>query len=260
MKKIILALAALYLTMGCVSCKQNKKLEEVTNLLAINFVKMGKYQPNGPGFSPDTMCYEGKDVLIRMAVDKDVSLVPNFSFDKWIKPYVIGSLFSNGVNTIVLGKSLDTKEGGSPEEDYFKLMEQSGAQFKVVVKTSKGDKTYTISPSEATRFMKMSHEEHNLCAASGVFIAQIHEFKTNGVVKNVKIEGNVCCIDLIIDEEKFVSKLETMPAILGYVILNNLELKINNTVIPKEEVKKKWDEAKVSMSITPQEEKGNNMA
>ena len=80
-------------------------------------------------------------------------------------------------------------------------------------------------------------------------------------MKDVKIEGNVCSIDLMIDEKQFVSKLETMPAILGYVILNNLELKVNGTIIPKEDVKKEWDEGKqVLFNNPPQDEKGNNVA
>ncbi|MBR2146344.1 MAG: hypothetical protein IJ925_02680 [Muribaculaceae bacterium] len=261
MKKILLTLAVLTLALGFVSCGKNKKLQETTDLLAISFAKLGKYPTNGSGFGPDSMCYDGKDVVLTLSVQKDVAPIPNFSFDKWIKPYAISTLLGNGINTFVLGKTLETKQGGNPSEDYLKLMEENGAQFKVVVKTTAGTKTYVITPEEAKKLLAMPKEDHALFAASSVFIAQIHEFKVNKVVKDVKIEGNVCSIDLMIDEKQFVSKLETMPAILGYVILNNLELKVNGTIIPKENVKKEWDEGKqVLFNNPPQDEKGNNVA
>lgn len=261
MKKIMLTLAVLTLALGIVSCGKNKKLQETTDLLAISFAKLGKYPTNGSGFGPDSMCYDGKDVVLTFAVEKAVAPIPNFSFDKWIKPYAISTLLGNGINTFVLGKTLETKQGGNPSEDYLKLMEENGAQFKVVVKTTAGTKTYVITPEEAKKLLAMPKEDHALFAASSVFIAQIHEFKVNKVVKDVKIEGNVCSIDLMIDEKQFVSKLETMPAILGYVILNNLELKVNGTIIPKEDVKKEWDEGKqVLFNNPPQDEKGNNVA
>lgn len=261
MKKILLTLAVLTLALGFVSCGKNKKLQETTDLLAISFAKLGKYPTNGSGFGPDSMCYDGKDVVLTLSVQKDVAPIPNFSFDKWIKPYAISTLLGNGINTFVLGKTLETKQGGNPSEDYLKLMEENGAQFKVVVKTTAGTKTYVITPEEAKKLLAMPKEDHALFAASSVFIAQIHEFKVNKVVKDVKIEGNVCSIDLMIDEKQFVSKLETMPAILGYVILNNLELKVNGTIIPKEDVKKEWDEGKqVLFNNPPQDEKGNNVA
>ena len=261
MKKILLTLAVLTLALGFVSCGKNKKLQETTDLLAISFAKLSKYPTNGSGFGPDSMCYDGKDVVLTLSVQKDVAPIPNFSFDKWIKPYAISTLLGNGINTFVLGKTLETKQGGNPSEDYLKLMEENGAQFKVVVKTTAGTKTYVITPEEAKKLLAMPKEDHALFAASSVFIAQIHEFKVNKVVKDVKIEGNVCSIDLMIDEKQFVSKLETMPAILGYVILNNLELKVNGTIIPKEDVKKEWDEGKqVLFNNPPQEEKGNNVA
>lgn len=261
MRNIILALAVLTLALGFVSCGKNKKLQETTDLLAISFAKLGKYPTNGSGFGPDSMCYDGKDVVLTLSVQKDVAPIPNFSFDKWIKPYAISTLLGNGINTFVLGKTLETKQGGNPSEDYLKLMEENGAQFKVLVKTTAGTKTYVITPEEAKKLLAMPKEDHALFAASSVFIAQIHEFKVNKVVKDVKIEGNVCSIDLMIDEKQFVSKLETMPAILGYVILNNLELKVNGTIIPKEDVKKEWDEGKqVLFNNPPQEGNGNNVA
>ena len=261
MKKILLTLAVLTLALGFVSCGKNKKLQETTDLLAISFAKLGKYPTNGSGFGPDSMCYDGKDVVLTLSVQKDVAPIPNFSFDKWIKPYAISTLLGNGLNNFVLGKTLETKQGGNPSEDYLKLMEENGAQFKVVVKTTAGTKTYVITPEEAKKLLAMPKEDHALFAASSVFIAQIHEFKVNKVVKDVKIEGNVCSIDLMIDEKQFVSKLETMPAILGYVILNNLELKVNGTIIPKEDVKKEWDEGKqVLFNNPPQEGNGNNVA
>lgn len=261
MKKILLTLAVLTLALGFASCGKNKKLQETTDLLAISFAKLGKYPTNGSGFGPDSMCYDGKDVVLTLSVQKDVAPIPNFSFDKWIKPYAISTLLGNGINTFVLGKTLETKQGGNPSEDYLKLMEENGAQFKVVVKTTAGTKTYVITPEEAKKLLAMPKEDHALFAASSVFIAQIHEFKVNKVVKDVKIEGNVCSIDLMIDEKQFVSKLETMPAILGYVILNNLELKVNGTIIPKEDVKKEWDEGKqVLFNNPPQEGNGNNVA
>ena len=261
MRNIILALAVLTLALGFVSCGKNKKLQETTDLLAISFAKLGKYPTNGSGFGPDSMCYDGKDVVLTLSVQKDVAPIPNFSFDKWIKPYAVSTLLGNGLNNFVLGKTLETKQGGNPSEDYLKLMEENGAQFKVVVKTTAGTKTYVITPEEAKKLLAMPKEDHALFAASSVFIAQIHEFKVNKVVKDVKIEGNVCSIDLMIDEKQFVSKLETMPAILGYVILNNLELKVNGTIIPKEDVKKEWDEGKqVLFNNPPQDEKGNNVA
>lgn len=261
MRNILLTLAVLTLALGFASCGKNKKLQETTDLLAISFTKMGKLQSNGPGFGPDSMCYDGKDVVLTFAVEKAVAPIPNFSFDKWIKPYAVSTLLGNGLNNFVLGKTLETKQGGSPSEDYLKLMEESGAQFKVVVKTATGDKSYMITPAEAKKLLDQPKENHALFAASSVFIAQIHEFKVNNVIKDVKIEGNVCSIDLMIDEKQFVSKLETMPAILGYVILNNLELKVNGTIIPKEDVKKEWDEGKqVLFNNPPQEGNGNNVA
>ena len=260
MKKTLFALLVLSLSFGLISCEKNKKFNEATEILATSFVNLGKFQQKGTGFAPDTMCYDGKDVLVKLAVEKDVAPIPNFSFDKWIKPYVVSTLFAGSINTYVLSRTLETKQGGNPGEDYFKLMEESGAQLKVAVKTPAGEKNYVITPEEAKKLLNLPQEERTMCAASSAFIAQIKDFKTNQVVKDVTIEDNVCCIDLIIDEKFFVSKLETMPAILSYVILNNLDLKINDTVIPKEEVQFKWEIAKHSLLNDEQENKGKNMA
>lgn len=45
-----------------------------------------------------------------------------------------------------------------------------------------------------------------------------------------------------------------MPTIVGYAVLNDLELKINDTIIQKDQLKQVWEEAKQMVLNSPKED------
>lgn len=255
MKKSLLTLIILSLAMGLVSCGKTKKLKDATDMLAITFAGSGYHPLQDYGFHADSMYFDEKDVIIKVSLDKTMPSIPDFNFDKWIKPFITSSLLGDAISNFTLGTTLKTEKGKSPVDDFLDLMKESNAQFKVELNTWDGTKSYEITPDEAKEILDMSREDFCIYNASSAFIAQYKSFLGHQWVKSIKIEDNKCCIELEnADEAQFISELKSMPTIVGYAVLNDLELKINDTIIQKDQLKQVWEEAKQMVLKSPKED------
>lgn len=255
MKKTLFLLLVLTFFLGFTSCSKTKKLEDATKMLAASFnSNLGKIVLEEMCLSPEDLSFDGKDVVVKISVDKSIPSVSNFSFDKWVNKIIVETILGDNINASLLGRVLKTEDHGNPVRDYLNLMEKLDAKFIIEVQAWDGKQTLTMTPGEAKDILKMPQEKTFICDAASMFLYKYKDLKDRGLVKDIKIDNNTCCINTALADKEFVGKLNTLPPFLGYVVLNDLELKINNTIVPKEQVNADLEEAKQRVLRVPVEE------
>lgn len=252
MKKSLLAVMVLALAVVLASCDSNeKKLKEATQMLELSFTTVDKFPLQEVGLKPVSLALVNNELQVKVAMSDSVMPLENYSYDKWIKPCVVKVLLGGAINTMALSKKLDSPKDGNPSKEYLQLLKEVNGHIKLTMDARGSSHDYEISADEASKLLEMPSQQYNELAAAGAFLSQMRIFRMNKTLSDVKLDDKECqlVLDSGVDRSRFVKEMGKMPALLAYVMLYGLELKVNDTVVPSEELQVYWDDAKKMMQM-----------
>lgn len=224
-KNLITALLIILFGVSFTSCVDNSKLERATDMLSANFRTLVKQDLEKTPLKPDSLYYDGKDVIVKFLEDtKSDYYFKDMPYDAWIAQMVAHEVFGGSINASILADVLGGEKDKPVAEKYFDLMKDKGALFKIVV----GEKTISVVPDEMKKYLADGDHKWEACL---MFQERLRDLIDDSIVRSVEFKDGKCYIEFneYLDLDGAAETITgNTPVVAGLALLSKMPVVVKN--------------------------------